>query len=138
MKALLFVSASVAFCAAVSFPANAEGQVPGSRVYKLHAQNGSHEYGTVALKPHGTRTDVEIHLIGAPAGVAQPAHIHMGTCKTLDPTPKYPLQAVLDGTSDISVDAPIATLLASPMAINVHASASNLKEYVACADLKAS
>lgn len=114
----------------------AEVQQPGSKVFKLHAQNGSHEYGTVALKPHGATTGVEIHLINAPAGVAQPAHVHMGSCAKLDPSPKYPLQSVLDGTSDITLNVPIATLLKSPMAVNVHKSADDLKDYVACADLK--
>ena len=124
----------------IAFPASAsslaETQVAGSRVYHAVAQNGSGESGTVALKPRGANTDVEIHLLNAPEGVSQPAHIHMGTCKTLDPAPKYPLEPVLDGTSDGVVHVSIATLLKTPMAVNVHASATNLKTYVACADLK--
>ena len=128
--------ASVACCAALALPVLAQTQAPGSKVYKLHAQNGSHEYGTVALIPHGAKTDVEVHIVGAPDGTSQPAHIHMGTCAKLDPTPKYALQPVLDGTSDLVVPVSIATLLASPMAVNVHKSADDLKDYVACADLK--
>ncbi len=135
MRTFVFSSACIALCAAAALPAPAETQTPGSKVYKLHAQNGSHEYGTVALKPRGQSTDVEIHIVGAPPGVLQPAHIHSGTCRTLDPAPKYPLESALDGTSDIEVKVPIATLLASPMAINVHKSADDLKDYVACADL---
>jgi hypothetical protein len=114
----------------------AEPQVSGSKVVKLHAQNGSHEYGTVAVKPHGDSVVVEIHVVGSPAGVSQPAHIHMGTCATLDPSPKYPLAPVLDGVSETMVKVPLATLLATPMAVNVHKSADDLKDYVACADLK--
>lgn len=114
----------------------AEPQTGGNKVYKLHAQNGSHEYGTVALKPRGEGTDVEVHVINAPAGQNQPAHIHPGTCATLDPTPKYPLSPVLDGTSETVLKVSIATLTASPMAVNVHESADDLKDYVACADLK--
>lgn len=110
--------------------------VSGSKVVKLHAQNGSHEYGTVALKPRGDSVDVEVHVVGSPAGVSQPAHIHMGTCATLDPSPKYPLQPILDGVSETIVKVPLATLIAMPMAVNIHKSADDLKDYVACADLK--
>ncbi len=113
----------------------AETQLPGSLVYRAVAQNGSHENGTVALKPRGANTNVEIHLLNAPKGVSQPAHIHMGTCKSLDPAPKYPLEPVLDGTSDGVVHVSIAMLHKTAMAVNVHASAANLKTYVACADL---
>ncbi len=114
----------------------AEGSAAGSRVYELHAQNGSHEYGTVSLKPSGTTTNVEVHLVNAPPGVMQPAHVHLGTCAKLDPAPKYPLTAVLDGTSDGAVPVPLADLLATPMAVNIHRSGDDAKTYVACADLK--
>ncbi len=113
-------------------------QTAGSKVFKLHAQNGSHEYGTVALTPHGSTTIVEIHLINTPGGAGQPAHVHAGSCAKLDPAPKYPLTSVLDGVSETTVKVPLAQLLASPMAVNVHKSANDLKDYVACADLAAS
>jgi hypothetical protein len=136
MRTTLIAVTCFGLCAVSGTSLLAETQVPGSRVYQAVAQNGSHETGTVALKPRGGNTDVEIHLLNAPKGVSQPAHIHLGTCKSLDPAPKYPLEPVLDGTSDGVVHVSIATLLKSPMAVNVHASAANLKTYVACADLK--
>ncbi|GAC1303174.1 MAG: hypothetical protein NVSMB21_01970 [Vulcanimicrobiaceae bacterium] len=108
----------------------------GSKVYKLHAQNGSREYGTVALTPKGDATIVAVHIVNAPPGVSQPAHIHMGTCATLNPAPKYPLTPSLDGTSMTTVPVSMATLMASPMAVNVHKSGPELKVYVACVDLK--
>ncbi|GAC1305082.1 MAG: hypothetical protein NVSMB19_16310 [Vulcanimicrobiaceae bacterium] len=116
--------------------AAAENGSAGGRVYKLHAQNGSHEYGTVALKPGAGSTNVEIHLVNAPAGVMQPAHVHLGTCAKLDPAPKYPLPAVLDGTADGTVPVALSDLLATPMAVNIHRSGDDAKTYVACADLK--
>ncbi len=64
--------------------ADAENPVAGSRVYKLHAQNGSHEYGT----------------------------------------------------SDGTVSVAIASLLATPMAVNIHRSGDHAKTYVAGADLQ--
>lgn len=122
----------------VASAADDDMQAAGSKVFKLHAQNGSHEYGTVALKPHGSSTTVEIHLINAPDGTAQPAHIHTGSCSKLDPAPKYPLTSVLDGTSETTVKVPLATMAGSPMAVNIHKSANDLKDYVACADLSKS
>jgi hypothetical protein len=43
---------------------------------------------------------------------------------------------VLDGDSGTSVKVPLAALVSSPMAVNVHKSATDLKDYVARADLK--
>jgi hypothetical protein len=106
----------------------------GGRVYELTAQNGSGEHGTVALKPRGNKTVIEIHLIGA-SSVPEPAHIHMGSCSKLDPAPKYPLTSVVGGVSETTVDQPIAALTGGDMAVNVHKSASDLKAYVACGDL---
>lgn len=106
----------------------------GGRVFAINAQNGSGQHGTVALKPRGSKTVVEIHLLGAPAS-AEPAHIHMGTCAHLNPAPKYPLTSVVDGISETTVDATVAQLTAGNLAVNVHKSASDLKDYVACGDL---
>jgi hypothetical protein len=106
----------------------------GGRVYAMNALNGSGEHGTVALKPRGSRTVVEIHLIDAPASM-QPAHIHAGSCARLNPTPKYPLTPLVDGISETTVNEPISVLTGGGLAVNVHKSASALKVYVACGDL---
>ena len=106
----------------------------GGRVFDITAQNGSGEHGTVALKPRGDKTVVEVHIIGAPK-TPQPAHIHLGTCDKLDPAPKYPLTPIVDGISETTVDASIATLTATAMAVNVHKSADDIKTYVACGNL---
>jgi hypothetical protein len=73
-------------------------------------------------------------LLGAPS-TAEPAHIHMGTCAHLNPAPKYPLTSVVDGISETTVNATIAQLTAGNLAVNVHKSAADLKDYVACGDL---
>ncbi len=104
----------------------------------LAAQNGSGETGYATLQPHGKGTQVVIHLKGGPAGVAQPAHIHSGTCDKLDPKPAFGLKPVKGGMSSTVVPVSIDKLLASPMAINVHESAKDLKKYVACGDIKKS
>ena len=102
---------------------------------KLGAQNGSGENGTVTLTPQGDKTQVVIKLVGAPS-VAQPAHIHDGSCAKLDPKPRVPLQNVVGGTSTTTLDMKIDDIVAKGGAINVHKSAEDVKTYVACGDLK--
>ncbi|MGC2406450.1 MAG: hypothetical protein WA431_08590 [Candidatus Cybelea sp.] len=134
MKNLIaFSAAALLLAAAFALPAAATDN-SGGRVFALNAQNGSGEHGTVALKPRGAKTVVEIHLLGAPS-TAQPAHIHEGSCAHLNPTPKYPLTSVVDGISETTVNEPISVLTAGGLAVNVHKSATDIKTYVACGDL---
>jgi Cu/Zn superoxide dismutase len=133
MKYLIALLWAAALTASSAFPASAADNA-GGKVFALNALNGSGEHGTVALKPRGAKTVVEIHLLGAPAG-PQPAHIHSGSCAKLDPTPKYPLTPVVDGISETSVNQPIAVLTAGGLAVNVHKSPTDIKDYVACANL---
>jgi len=101
---------------------------------RIHAQNKSGESGSAKLTPEGAdKTRVEISLKGGPSGTPQPAHIHEGTCKKLDPKPKYGLESVVDGKSSTIVPVGIDTVRG--MAINVHKSAQDLKTYVACGDI---
>ena len=103
---------------------------------KLSAQNKSGQSGTARLTPAGSdKTKVEISMKGSPKGVAQPAHVHEGTCAKLDPKPKYPLTNVQDGKSTTEVPADIKTLTAGNLAINVHKSAEEAKVYVACGNI---
>lgn len=103
---------------------------------ELAAQNSSGETGYAILTPHGDGTMVEIHIKGGPEGVAQPAHIHAGTCANLDPKPAYGLSPVKGGISSTVVSVSIRALMASPMAINVHESPKDIPKYVACGDIK--
>jgi hypothetical protein len=135
MKNLAAVLCAAAIVAATPLASTAADN-SGGHVFALNAQNGSGQHGTVALKPRGAKTVVEIHLLGAPAS-AEPAHIHMGTCAHLNPAPKYPLTSVVNGISETTVNEPMAVLLAGNLAINVHKSASDLKTYVACGNLGA-
>lgn len=104
---------------------------------KLGEQNKSGESGTVTITPQGSKTEVMVELTGAPAA-AQPAHIHAGSCAKLDPKPKIPLQNVVNGKSTTVLDMPMDKVVGGGGAINVHKSATDLKTYVACGDLKAS
>lgn len=87
-----------------------------------------------------------------------PAHIHEGTCDSLDPNPAYPLSNVgpdmlEDGTPTVgeemvgaasaipietsvtTVDVTLDDLLAEEYAINVHESPENAENYIACGDI---
>ncbi|UEO00734.1 hypothetical protein [Acidiferrobacter thiooxydans] len=103
----------------------------------LRSENGSGESGYALLYPHGARTLVVVHLHGTPKGIAQPDHIHPGTCPNVNPRPAYMLKPVTHGKSVTMVHARLKALLAKPMAINVHESESDMQKYVACGDIRA-
>lgn len=79
------------------------------------------------------------------AAVSHPSHIHAGTCAELDPNPAFPLSNVEPVAPDAAegsvetgmstVDVSLDDILASPHAINVHESAENAANYIACGDL---
>ncbi len=102
----------------------------------LTAQNGSGENGSATLTPEGSKTKVVIEMKNAPAGSVQPAHIHDGTCANLDKAPKWPLEALKDGKSTTLVPASLTEIVQQKTAINIHKSATDLKDYVACGDIK--
>lgn len=80
-------------------------------------------------------TQVVLTVTGQPAGVAQPVHIHKGTCANLDPKPAYPLSPLVDGKSETTVDVSLQTLQSSQFAINGHKSAEEISVYVFCGDI---
>ena len=121
-------------CALLALALPAAAADPTHRVFPITVQNGSGESGTVTLTPVGDKTRVDLAIVGAPAD-AQPVHVHPGSCAKLDPKPKYPLSAVIDGYSTTMLDVPIGQLTSGDFAVNVHKSTSELAKYVACGDL---
>jgi hypothetical protein len=103
----------------------------------LSEQSGSGQSGTATLTAVGNQTRITIQLSNPPAGTPQPAHIHPGTCANLNPQPQYPLNNVVNGTSETVVDVPLANLLTGNFAINVHKSGQEVAVYVACGDIPA-
>lgn len=103
---------------------------------RLDAQSNSGQTGTAILTPDGDKTKVVIELSNVPAGVAQPAHIHRGSCDDLDKAPKWSLKAVTDGRSVTVIPVPLNALLKERMAINIHKSAIETQIYVACGDIR--
>lgn len=102
---------------------------------KLEAQNNSGQTGTATLMPEGDKTRVVIMLSNAPAGIAQPAHIHLGQCDNLDKAPKWKLESVKDGSSTTVVPASLDTILKDKVAINIHKSAAEVQVYVSCGNI---
>lgn len=91
-------------------------------------------------------------------GPAYPAHIHAGTCDDLEPNPLEGLndvtpwinedtddesanehQGVLTAPevnrSETDVELPLEDILAQPHSINVHESADNIENYIACGEI---
>lgn len=114
--------------------ANAMANAPTSLTIPLGAQNSSGESGTATLTQTSGGLKVVVSLDGATG--TQPTHIHEGTCAKLDPAPKWPLENTVNGKGTSTVaGVTIAQLLAGTYAINVHKSATDLKDYVACGDI---
>ncbi len=103
--------------------------------FSLAAQSNSGITGTATLTDLGNgQTRVVLQLANAGAG-PEPAHIHMGTCANLDPKPQYPLMDVMNGTSETTVNASLASIMDGNHAINVHKSAAEIQTYVACGNI---
>ncbi|MDO8496139.1 MAG: cupredoxin domain-containing protein [bacterium] len=102
---------------------------------KLNAQNSSKQSGEAVLTEIDGKVKVELQLAAGASEVAQPAHIHVGSC----PKPgevKYPLTSVVNGSSETMLDVSLNDLtLGLPLAINVHKSSTEPSVYVACGDL---
>ncbi len=114
-----------------------ENEIPSTLQIKLNELKGSGQSGQAVITQTGTSTlKVIVTLTGKPSGVAQPAHIHLGSC----PTPgavKYPLTSVDKGASQTEIqNLTMAELLAGvPLALNVHKSGADIKTYVACGNI---
>ena len=114
-----------------------EGRAAGPVTVKLEPQNNSGESGTATLTEEGGKTKVVVSETGQPAGVAQPMHIHKGTCDKLDPKPTYGLPSLINGKSEATVDVSLADLQKGGYAINGHKSAQEVSTYVYCGAIPA-
>lgn len=102
----------------------------------LAAENNSGESGTALFKEVDGKTLVTVTLTGAPKGVAQPAHIHVGECPGVGAI-KYPLTSVVNGQSTTTLNVTMDQIMAQgKLALNVHKSAAQSKIYVSCGALK--
>jgi hypothetical protein len=95
--------------------------------------NGSGESGSAVLRDTPKGLVVTIHIKGTK--MAQPAHIHKGSCAKLDPKPEYALHNVINGMSVTTVTGVTIGSLLGKSAINVHKSLTDLPTYVSCGDV---
>jgi hypothetical protein len=128
---LRIAAATAAFILATSTFALAMGPVKVT----LHPQNGSGEIGNVVMTQDGDNVVVVVNTQYAP-DVAQPMHIHKGTCDTLDPKPTYPLVTLQNGTSTTTLkNMQLANLMTGGYAINIHHSTADVPTYYACGNI---
>ncbi|MBI3443446.1 hypothetical protein HY008_02150 [Candidatus Woesebacteria bacterium] len=109
--------------------------VPREMVVVLGQQNKSKESGTATLRELNGQLVVTLNLTGAPKGISQPAHIHIGNCPGVGEV-KYPLSSPVNGWSETTLNVTFDQLMSElPLAINVHKSAKESKVYVSCGQL---
>ncbi|MDA1188507.1 MAG: hypothetical protein O2854_02335 [Chloroflexi bacterium] len=105
-------------------------------VVGLGEMNSSGQSGVAVLSEEGTGTRVVISVTSGATGVAQPVHIHSGTCSTLGGV-VHSLTSVTNGSSSTLVAASLSSLLTGGFAINLHKSAAEVSVYTACGNIPA-
>jgi hypothetical protein len=116
-------------------PNNNTNQMMGPVEVVLSEQNASKQTGRVTLTEVDGKSKVVIEITPGPKGVAQPAHIHSGTCAELGSV-KYPLTDVVDGKSETTLTPSLHFLHGlGQLSINVHKSTTEAGVYVACGGL---
>lgn len=112
-------------------------QDPTTLTIPMHALNGSKEDGTAILTQTADGVRVVVSLANAPS-IAQPTHIHLGTCSNINRSPEYALVDTQNGHGDSVVRGiKLSDLLKGTYAINVHKSGFELGTYASCGDVKA-
>jgi hypothetical protein len=103
-------------------------------IFAVEQTDDSGEQGFATFTGHNGTVTVDIALEGTP-DVAQPAHIHEGSCAKLGDI-TMPLSNVVDGRSTTNLTTSLDQLGESlPLALNVHMSETDIKTGVACVDL---
>ena len=117
-------------------PVTQDEETPQSMVVALSTQNASGVSGTATLTEMNGSTLVKLDLAGSPEDVAQPAHIHTGSCAEIGDV-VYSINSPVNGMSETTLAVSLDTILAGlPLALNVHKSEAEVSVYVACGDLR--
>jgi len=107
-----------------------------SVVVVLNELNDSGESGTATLVEKDGKVEVTVDMLGAPAGVVQPSHIHTGDCANTGAV-VYPLEFPTDGQAVTTLPVGFDELKAQqPLLINVHKSTTLASVYVSCGELE--
>jgi hypothetical protein len=132
----LFGFASMTFSNGVKAETMAQNAPQNKNIaVSLGAQNNSNETGAAILMDLGNgKTRVILKMNNASSN-AQPAHIHSGSCPNVGAI-RYPLNAVVNGVSDSTINASISQLMNQlPLAINVHKSSSEMNISFSCGNI---
>ena len=102
-----------------------EGEISFVELEFYESPSGRGPKGMATLKDEGGRLTVTIKLIGAPPE-QPPAHIHRGLCEYGRPDAKlgdvvYPLNNIVGGLSETSIDVPLAYFETPDQGTNKHA-----------------
>jgi len=90
--------------------------------------------GTAILTAQGAQTQVVLRV--ATTNPEMLAHVHADACPGVGPV-VYPLTNVTNGSSTTTIDAPLATVLATGRSINLHKSPAQGMIYVGCGNFAA-
>ena len=102
----------------------------------LLEQNDSGETGIATLTEQDGELIVTLAMEGAPAGIVQPAHIHLNNCADIGGV-LHPLEFPVDGESVTTLPTSLSELAEQmPLSINVHKSGPESSVYVSCGDLE--
>ncbi|MEK7148750.1 MAG: thioredoxin family protein [Patescibacteria group bacterium] len=100
--------------------------------------NNSKQSGKATLTDMGGKTKVMVEVASGVAGIPQPSHIHMGSCKAPGDV-LYPLTAVVNGKAESVLDVSLETIGSKlPLLVMVHKSKDEAKIFVSCGDLPVS
>ena len=104
-------------------------------IVPLTELNDSGQNGIARLTSRGLQTEVVIEIDGVP-DIAQPIHVHAGSCDTLGGV-DYALSSVVNGFSSTIIDVSLPALREGLSAINLHKSGAEAGTYVACGNIAA-
>jgi hypothetical protein len=100
----------------------------------LEAPTGDFQTGWATLFEENGNLKVDI-TVTPPEAVAQPAHIHLGTCDNLGVV-VHSLENIIGGHSLTDIpDSSIEDVATGGMAINLHLSFSNFALFTACGEI---
>ena len=104
----------------------------------MGAGRDASQTGTATLTAQGSQTQVVVNIQPGGAGVAQPGHIHQGSCPGVGAV-AFPLTNVVDGTSTTVVNASLDSLRTGGYSINIHqdGTQAGLGVYVSCGGIPA-
>lgn len=105
------------------------------RIY-LTAPMGVYQQGWAELRDTPAGLSVEVDVKPAEA-VAQPAHIHLGSCQQLGDIFRYLTNIVGGRSSTIVPDVTVADVATGGMSINLHKAFSDFDTFTACGEIPA-